>query len=73
VVFTSHIEKVFLVKIYVSSFSVFLLLPLFVSAPYRFLEVGEIINRDLLLLLSYYFTVLNFSSEWYQSSLVGPI
>ena len=32
----------------------FVLLPLFVIAPHRFLEVGEIIIRCLLLLLKYY-------------------
>jgi len=62
VVFTSHIEKDFHVKISVYSFSVFLLLPLFVIGPHRFLQVGKIIIRCLLLLLSYYFTVLNFPS-----------
>ena len=60
-------------KFYVSSFSVFLLLPLFVIALQRFLQVGEIIIPCLLFLLSYYFTVLNFPLEWYQSSLIVAI
>ena len=54
VVFTSHIENVFHVKIPVSSWSVFVLLPLFAIAPHRFLQVREIVIRCLLLLLRYY-------------------
>jgi len=48
-------------KIYVFSFNVFLLLPLFVIVSHIFLQVREIIICCLLLWLSYYFYCIEFS------------